>query len=194
MSELYPTEEIIIAGFGGQGVILAGKLLCVAAMRQGRQVSHIPSYGVEMRGGTANCSVILSAESIASPIVEQPSVVIALNGPSSMKFEPKIRAGGILIWNSSLVKSPPTRDDLRLIDIPATDLSLKEGTEKGANMVALGALMALKPLLITRDALFAALDEVVSERNKRFNPINQRIFQTGFDLVTEKFQKIAETV
>lgn len=183
MSQLYPTEEIIIAGFGGQGVILAGKLLCVVAMRQGRQVSHIPSYGVEMRGGTANCSVVLSAESIASPIIEQPTVVIALNGPSAAKFEPRVRPGGILIWNSSLIPNPPSREDIKLIDLPATDLSLAEGTERGANMAALGALMALKPLLLSMEALSAALDEVISERNRKFNPVNLRIFQAGCDAV-----------
>ncbi|RLW70811.1 MAG: 2-oxoacid:ferredoxin oxidoreductase subunit gamma [spirochete symbiont of Stewartia floridana] len=180
------TEEIIISGFGGQGVLLAGKLLCVAAMRQGLHVSHIPSYGAEMRGGTANCSVVLSTESIASPVIEHPSIVIAFNGPSVTKFEPRIRAGGILLWNSSLVKNPPARENIQLIDIPATDISLEEGTERGANMVAIGGLLALKPFLVSKEAVINALDEVVSARNRRYNPQNERILQKGFDLMEKR--------
>ena len=185
MSSLLPTEEIIISGFGGQGVLLAGKLLCVAAMRQGLHVSHIPSYGAEMRGGTANCSVVLSLESIASPVIEHPSIVIALNGPSVTKFEPRIRVGGILIWNSSLVKNPPTREDIQLVNIPATDISLEEGTEKGANMAAIGGLLSLKPFLVSKEAVIDALDEVVSVRNRFYNHQNVRILQKGFDLIAK---------
>ena len=173
------TEEIIIAGFGGQGVLLAGKLLCVAAMRQGRQVSHIPSYGAEMRGGTANCSVVISDEDIASPVIERPGIVIALNGPSLAKFEERLRPGGLLIWNSSLVKNPPTRKDLVLVPIEATALSLAEGTERGANMAAIGALLKLKPDLVDLVAVEEALDEVISARNKKHNPVNIRILHAG---------------
>jgi 2-oxoglutarate ferredoxin oxidoreductase subunit gamma len=173
------TEEIIIAGFGGQGVLLAGKLLCVAAMRQGREVSHIPSYGAEMRGGTANCSVVISDEDIASPVIERPGVVIALNGPSLAKFEDRLRPGGLLIWNSSLVKNPPTRKDLVQVPIEATALSLAEGTERGANMAAIGALLELKPDLVGLVAVEEALDEVISARNKKHNPVNIRILHAG---------------
>lgn len=180
------TEEIIIAGFGGQGVLLAGKLLCVAAMRQGKQVSHIPSYGAEMRGGTANCSVVISDEDIASPVIEKPGVVIALNGPSVAKFESRIRPGGLLIWNSSLVKNPPTRKDLVLVPLDATDLSLAEGTERAANMAAIGALLKLKPEIVPVEAVEAALDEVISARNRKHNPVNRRILHAGF----EKTQKV----
>lgn len=177
------TEEIIIAGFGGQGVLLAGKLLCVAAMRQGREVSHIPSYGAEMRGGTANCSVVISDEDIASPVIERPGVVIALNGPSLAKFEDRVRPGGLLIWNSSLVKNPPTRKDLVLVPLDATALSLAEGTERGANMAAVGALLKLKPDLVGLDAVEEALDEVISARNKKHNPVNIRILHAGQNAV-----------
>ncbi len=175
------TEELIIAGFGGQGVLLTGRLLCVAAMRQGKKVSHIPSYGAEMRGGTANCSVVISDEDIASPVIERPSIVIALNGPSVAKFEPRVRPGGLLIWNSSLVKNPPTRKDLVLVSLDATDLSLAEGTERAANMAAIGALLKLKPELVPVKAVEAALDEVISERNRKYNPVNLRILHAGFD-------------
>jgi 2-oxoglutarate ferredoxin oxidoreductase subunit gamma len=180
------TEELIIAGFGGQGVLLAGKLLCVAAMRQGKQVSHIPSYGAEMRGGTANCSVVISDEDIASPVVEKPGIVIALNGPSVAKFESRIRPGGILIWNSSLVKNPPVREDLILLPLDATDLSLAEGSERAANMAAIGALLKIKPGIVPMEAVETALDEVISPRNRKFNPVNRRILRAGF----EKVQKV----
>ena len=173
------TDEIIIAGFGGQGVLLAGKLLCVAAMREGRQVSHIPSYGAEMRGGTANCSVVISDEDIASPVIERPGTVIALNEPSVAKFEPRLRPGGLLLWNASLVKTPPTRTDITAVAIDATGLSLAEGTERGANMAAVGALLALKPDLVSWSAVDEALDEVVSERNRKHNPVNRRILEAG---------------
>jgi 2-oxoglutarate ferredoxin oxidoreductase subunit gamma len=178
------TEEIIIAGFGGQGVLLAGKLLCVAAMRQGREVSHIPSYGAEMRGGTANCSVVISDEDIASPVIERPGVVIALNGPSLAKFEDRLRPGGLLIWNSSLVKNPPTRKDLVLVPIQATALSLAEGTERGANMAAIGALLELKPDLVDLIAVEEALGEVISARNLKHNPVNIRILHAGQNAVS----------
>jgi 2-oxoglutarate ferredoxin oxidoreductase subunit gamma len=178
------TEEIIIAGFGGQGVLLAGKLLCVAAMRQGREVSHIPSYGAEMRGGTANCSVVISDEDIASPVIERPGVVIALNGPSLAKFEDRLRPGGLLIWNSSLVKNPPTRKDLVLVPIEATALSLAEGTERGANMAAIGALLELKPDLVDLIAVEEALGEVISARNLKHNPVNIRILHAGQNAVS----------
>lgn len=174
-------EKIIVSGFGGQGVLLAGKLLCVAAMRQGRQVSHIPSYGAEMRGGTAHCAVVISDEAVASPVVEHPTIVIALNEPSVAKFEPRICTRGLLIWNSSLVKTPPNRTDITLMAVPATELSLAEGTERAANMAAVGALLAVKPEMVSREAVLDALEEVISERNRKHNPLNRRIFQAGFE-------------
>ncbi len=177
------TYELIVAGFGGQGVLLAGKLLCVAAMREDKFVTHIPSYGAEMRGGTANCSVVISDEEIASPVIERPGIVIALNGPSMAKFEDRVRPGGLLIWNTSLVKNPPTRTDINAVGIDATGLSLAAGTERGANMAAIGALLALENHLVSRDAVDAALDEVISVRNRVHNPVNRKILSAGYDAV-----------
>ena len=174
------TYEIIIAGFGGQGVLLAGKLLCVAAMREGKYVTHIPSYGAEMRGGTANCSVVISDEEITSPVIERAGIVVALNEPSVAKFENRLRPGGLLIWNSSLVKNPPTRRDITEVALDATALSLAEGTERGANMAAVGSLLALVPELVSRKAVDEALDEVISARNRKYNPVNRKIMDAGF--------------
>ncbi len=176
------TNEIIFAGFGGQGVLLAGKILCIAAMREGKYVSHIPSYGAEMRGGTANCSVVISDEDIASPVIEHPDICVALNTPSLLKFEPRIKKGGILIYNTSLINVKPRRDDIKVLGIDANGISEKNGSSRAANMAALGFLSALKPELASVESLVVALDEAVSERNKKFNPTNSAIIKEGSSL------------
>lgn len=139
--------EIIIAGFGGQGVLFAGQILARAAMADGFNVTWLPSYGPEMRGGTANVTVIISDEDIASPIVPQPQVAIALNLPSLQKYEPLVKAGGLLVVNSSLVESLPQRSDITSLPLPATDIARELGNEQVANMVALGAMVAATELL-----------------------------------------------
>ncbi len=174
------THEIIFAGFGGQGVLLAGKILCIAAMNEGKYVSHIPSYGAEMRGGTANCSVVVSDEDIASPVVESPDICVVLNTPSLTKFEPRIRKGGTLIYNTSLINIKPQRDDIKIIGIDANDISEKNGSSRAANMAALGCLVAENPELSSVDSVIGALDEAISERNKKFNPTNIAIIKEGY--------------
>ena len=139
--------EIIIAGFGGQGVLFAGQILARAAMADGLNVTWLPSYGPEMRGGTANVTVIISDEEIASPLVQQPQVAIALNLPSLQKYEPLMKPGGLLVVNSSLVDSLPQRSDIISLPIPATDIARELGSEQVANMVALGAMIAATGLL-----------------------------------------------
>ncbi len=173
------TEKIIIAGFGGQGVLLAGKLLCIAAMREGKFVSHIPSYGAEMRGGTANCQVIISDEEIASPVVFRPTTLIALNTPSLHKFEPRIEKGGLLIYNSSRIDSKPSSSGIDIVALDANDISDAEGSKRSANMAAIGKLLAKKPELASMDSVIAALDEAVSARNRRFNPVNEKVLKAG---------------
>ncbi len=175
------TQEIIFAGFGGQGVILAGKILCIAAMREGKFVSHIPSYGAEMRGGTANCSVVISDEDIASPVIEHPDICIVLNTPSLVKFEPRLKKGGTLIYNTSLIPEKPKRDDINIIGIDANDLSAANGSERGANMAALGRLVADKPELASVDSVIDALSEAISKRNQKFNDTNIAIIKAGFN-------------
>ncbi len=170
-------EEIIVAGFGGQGVIMAGKLMCLAAMQEGKYVSHIPSYGAEMRGGTANCSVVISTDPIGSPVVPHPSVVIALNAPSMRKFEPRLKKGGLLIYNSSLITAKPQRDDINVIAIEANDIAEAAGTSRAANMAAVGRLLAAKPEIASLDAVIDALKTAVSKRNQKFNEINIRVLK-----------------
>ncbi|HAK74122.1 MAG TPA: 2-oxoacid:ferredoxin oxidoreductase subunit gamma [Sporomusaceae bacterium] len=135
-------HEIVMAGFGGQGVMLIGQLMTYGGMLANKQVSWIPSYGPEMRGGTANCSVIVSDEPIGAPIVSEPTAVIAMNLPSLDKFEPLLVPGGILIINSSLIERKAKRDDLQVHYVAANDIAAELGNSKVANMVVLGALLA----------------------------------------------------
>lgn len=176
------TTEIIFAGFGGQGVILAGKILTLAGMSEDKYVSHIPSYGAEMRGGTANCSVIVSDDEVASPVIEHPDVVVALNKPSMTKFEPSIKKGGLLIYNSSLIDIKPVRKDIRYIALPANDMAAECKNERGANMVVLGCLAKVVPGMISGVKPFEfALDEAISARNKKFNPINIATIEAAYN-------------
>ena len=175
------TTEIIFAGFGEQGVILAGKILTLAGMSEDKFVSHIPSYGAEMRGGTANCSVIVSDEEVASPVIENPDVVVALNKPSMVKFEPQLKKGGLLIYNSSLIDIKPSRTDIRYIALPANEIAAECKNERGANMVVLGCLAKVIPGMVSGVKPFEfALDEAISARNKKFNPINIATIEAAY--------------
>jgi 2-oxoglutarate ferredoxin oxidoreductase subunit gamma len=136
------TQEIILAGFGGQGVMVMGQLLTYAGMMEGKYVSWIPSYGPEMRGGTANCSVIISDEPVGAPIVTEPSAVVAMNLPSLDKFEPAVRPGGVVIINSSLIERGANRSDIKGFKIPSNDIAGELGNPRVANMVVLGAVIA----------------------------------------------------
>lgn len=176
------TTEIIFAGFGGQGVILAGKILTLAGMKEDKYVSHIPSYGAEMRGGTANCSVIVSDDEVASPVIENPDVVIALNKPSMAKFEPLLKKGGLLIYNSSLIDTKPSRSDIKTLALPANDIAAECENARGANMVVLGCLVKVIPGMLNGIESFEyALDNAISARNKKFNPLNISTIQKAFN-------------
>jgi 2-oxoglutarate ferredoxin oxidoreductase subunit gamma len=174
------TEKIIFAGFGGQGVLLSGKLLCIAGMREGKFVSHIPSYGAEMRGGTANCQVIVSDEEIASPVVFHPDIAVVLNTPSLIKFEPRVKPGGLLIYNSSLIDEKPSRTDITVVDIAANDISEENGSNRSANMAVIGKLLKHKPELASIDSAIAALEEAVSARNRKLNTVNEQVLRAGY--------------
>ncbi len=176
------TERIIFAGFGGQGVILAGKITCIAAMREGKKVSHIPSYGAEMRGGTANCGVVVSDEPVASPLVRKPSICVVLNKPSLLKFEERLQPGGLLIYNESLIDIKPGRDDIQVVAVKANDIAQEAGSVRAANMVVLGLLAKLKPQLASLEAVIAAMTEGVSARNKELIAVNEAALKRGFAL------------
>lgn len=139
--------SIIISGFGGQGVLFAGQLLAYAGMDAGKNVTWIPSYGPEMRGGTAHCVVIVSDDPIGAPIVSRPDIAIALNQPSFDKYESLVKPGGLFVVNSSLITSTAQRDDIDVVYVPANAISEEWGTPKMMNMAALGAMLAARPVL-----------------------------------------------
>jgi len=134
-------SDVVMAGFGGQGILLIGKMLAYAGMHEGKEVSWLPSYGPEMRGGTCNCTVVISDTPVGSPVIRSPRAVLAMNLPSLEKFEPDIRSGGLLLINSSLIDRGTERDDLTVIEVPANEMATELGNPRGANMVALGAYL-----------------------------------------------------
>jgi 2-oxoglutarate ferredoxin oxidoreductase subunit gamma len=175
-------EGIFFAGFGGQGIILAGKIVCLAAMGEGKHVSHIPSYGAEMRGGTANCTVVVSDEEVASPLVPHPTVCIVMNTPSLLKFLPAVRPGGLLIWNSSLIHVTPERADIEAVAVAANEVAEAAGSYKAANMVVLGLLLKKRPGIASLETVSAALSEAVSARHRELNDINRAALKKGYEL------------
>ncbi|MCL4467148.1 MAG: 2-oxoacid:acceptor oxidoreductase family protein [Chloroflexi bacterium] len=174
-------EEIVIAGFGGQGVMVAGQLLVHAGMEEGKQVAWIPSYGPEMRGGTANCTVIISDEEVGSPIVLNPGIAIVMNRPSLDKYEPLVRPGGLLIYNSSLITRRPERSDLKVVAVPANDEAVALGNARLANTLLLGALLGLTDML-PLDAVAASMPEVFGPRHQDLLALNRRALERGREL------------
>ena len=176
-------QEMVFAGFGGQGVLSMGTMLAYAAMKEGKNVSWMPSYGPEMRGGTANCMVNISDEDISSPIVNAYDVGVVLNLPSLKKFEPKIKPGGTLIWESSIIKEPPTRDDIKIYALPAIQLAAEDlKNVKVMNMVVLGALLKVSRV-VKKESLLQALTETLPERYHHLIPLNEKALETGMNLV-----------
>lgn len=170
-------NQIIIAGFGGQGVLLIGKMLAYAGMMEGKEVSWLPSYGPEMRGGTANCTVVISDEPVGSPVIKSPNILIVLNRPSLDKFEPFVKKDGLLIINSSLIDKKAERNDIEVLYVPANDLALKCGSPKAANMVALGALIG-KTNLLKVESIKETIKDTFSEKEKLIN-LNLKAFEEG---------------
>jgi 2-oxoglutarate ferredoxin oxidoreductase subunit gamma len=194
--------EVIFAGFGGQGVLFSGQVLAFAAMDAGFDVTWMPSYGPEMRGGTANCTVVIADEEIGSPTVKHPTAAVVMNLPSLDKFEPLIKPGGVLIVNSSLVNRDPIRTDITWAMIPAQEIAETIGPRRLLNMVMLGALLEKLPILSMKE-LKAALRTHLPERHKKLLPSNIEALDKGAsfargDLVIEKSttatQEPAETI
>lgn len=169
--------EVLVAGFGGQGILTAGLILAQAGLMEGREVSWLPSYGPEMRGGTAHCHVVLSDETVASPLVPHPDILLLFNKPSLERFESTLRPGGFLIANSSLVP-PATRTDVHRVEIPATRMAHEIGAPAVANMAMLGALVAVTGA-VSFESLEAALPVVISERHADKIPLNIEAIRRG---------------
>ncbi len=178
-------KEIIIAGFGGQGVLFAGQVLAYAALDTGKTVTWIPSYGPEMRGGTANCTVVIADEEIGSPLVKNPPYVIALNLPSFDKYEPLVQPGGVLIVNQSMVDRTAKRENITTIFIPGNDIAEEIGDRRLLNMVMVGALLAQFDLIGLKD-VEKALEVHLPARHQKLLPNNFRALERGYQLAREQ--------
>ena len=177
------TTRVIMAGFGGQGVVLMGTLLAYSAMVEDKHTTFFPSYGAEMRGGTANCSIVVSDMEIASPVVNQPDCVVAMNVASLDKFESRVRSGGTIFVNSSLISKKVTRDDIEEIRIPANEIAEDLGSARAANMVMLGGVLK-KTGAVELESTLNSLGKVLSERAMALLDINKKALRKGFEQVS----------
>jgi 2-oxoglutarate ferredoxin oxidoreductase subunit gamma len=173
-------KEIVIAGFGGQGVLFAGQVVTYAAMDAGKEVTWIPSYGPEMRGGTANCTVVIADDEIGSPLVKNPPLAIALNLPSFDKYEDSVAPGGTLIVNQSMVDRSPRRTDIRVVMVPCNEIAEELGDKRLMNMVAVGALLSALPELSLKD-IEKALAAHLPARHQHLLPKNYTALQRGYE-------------
>jgi len=180
--------SIIISGFGGQGTLFAGQVLAYAALDNGLNVTWIPSYGPEMRGGTASCTVIISKEEIGSPLVRNPDISLVLNLPSLDKYEPLTKAGGSLIANSSLINRGLERDDLKNLYIPANEIAEEIGLSRMANMVMIGGMLRLNPVL-PLEVVKQALAEHIPERHRKTLPMNFNAMERGYTFTEQVLTK-----
>lgn len=177
-------EEIIIAGFGGQGILSLGQTLSYAAIAEGKETSWMPSYGPEMRGGTANCVVILSDMPVSSPIISEYDTAIVFNQPSLDKFENMVRPGGYLLYERSSIIRIPERSDITVIGLPILEEAEKLQKKQTANMIMLGVYLELKPVL-SEESILYALKKVLPERHHHLIPLNEKAIQRGRELVRE---------
>ena len=175
-------EEIIISGCGGQGVLSMGKLLAYAAMMEGKEVSWLPAYGPEQRGGTANCTVIVSDNKVPSPIVSHYSTAILLNQPSIEKFMPTIKPGGALIYDNSSVMEIPERDDIDIYSMDAMDAAAEMNNIKTFNMIVLGGLIKIKPI-VSVENIRKALFKTLPERHHNLIPMNEKALLKGMEII-----------
>ena len=175
-------EEIIISGFGGQGVLFAGQMLAYAAVEEGKHVTWRPSYGPEMRGGTAHCTVVISDDEIGSPLVRNPSAALVLNPPSMERYAPLVKPGGVLVVESALVSRRSERDDIREIRVPGKEIAERLHSPQVANMVLLGALAAATGI-VSLEALERVLEIHLSERHRSDLPANRAAIGRGAELV-----------
>jgi 2-oxoglutarate ferredoxin oxidoreductase subunit gamma len=176
--------KTIISGSGGQGVLSMGATLATAAMLEGKYVTYLPSYGVEVRGGTANCAVAVSDEEIASPVASSPEVVIAMNQPSFVRFQGALQSGGLLCANSSLVHTESARSDIEILAVPTSELAEQLGSIKVANMIMLGALVRASSM-ISYDAMVENLAEILGKGRAKLLELNKRALALGHDYIKD---------
>lgn len=175
-------HEIIIAGFGGQGVLSMGKILAYSGLMEGKEVTWMPSYGPEQRGGTANVTVILSDERISSPILNEYDIAVILNQPSMDKFESKVKKGGILIYDGYGIHKPINRTDIQVYRIDAMDAATELNMQKTFNMIILGGLLKVEPM-VKLESVIAGLKKTLPERHHKLIPVNEEAIRKGMDLI-----------
>jgi 2-oxoglutarate ferredoxin oxidoreductase subunit gamma len=175
--------KTIFAGFGGQGVLMMGYSYAHAAMNEGYEVTYLPSYGAEVRGGTANCTVAVSDDEIASPIASEPDYLVVMNNPSLYTFQNRISLGGVIFLNSSIIEARPTRKDLEICEIPAGKIATELGNPRVQNIVVMGAYIK-KTGLISPDAYLKSLKKIVGEKKKSIMDVNRKAFAAGYDLLS----------
>lgn len=175
-------EEVLVAGFGGQGILLAGKLMAQASMDDGFYATWFPSYGPEMRGGTANCTVVYSDDEIGSPIASQYNTVLVMNQPSLERFQPKVRSGGKLLVNTSLINIEHRKDDIEFIEVPANELAIELGNARVANIVMLGAYNAVREYM-QDETLERTIRENFASKNAELVELNIKAFAAGRGVV-----------
>ena len=178
-------KQFIFAGFGGQGMLLISKFVAMAAMLDGKHVSWLPSYGPEMRGGTANCSVIVSDKDVASPLVDKADVIVVMNLPSLDKFEEHVKPGGLLVINSSIIDRKSTRDDITVVYCDANRIAEAVGNPKGANVAILGAMLEKEPI-VDLDKMTEAIRIELGERKARFLEGNKKALIAGMEAAREQ--------
>lgn len=176
--------ESIFAGFGGQGVMLMGQLLAYSGMYEGKNVTYFPSYGPEMRGGTANCSVIVSNEAVGSPVISELGILVAMNRPSMEKFEATVKPGGILFYNSSLIDVKPKRTDIKAVAVPANDIANELGNTRVANMVVMGAVLKATGVVGIDTVMKVLTEKVLTGKKKDLVGINRAALEKGMELVS----------
>ena len=176
------TYEIVIAGFGGQGVLSMGKILAYSGIMENKEVSWMPSYGPEQRGGTSNVTVIVSDDAVSSPVVNEYDIVIALNQPSLDKFAPRVKKGGILVFDPNGIHNIPDRKDISIYQVAATEESEKMGNDKTFNMIVLGGVLKVAPI-VTLESVIAGLKKSLPERHHKLIPMNEEAIKRGMDVV-----------
>jgi 2-oxoglutarate ferredoxin oxidoreductase subunit gamma len=184
------TYEVIVSGFGGQGTLFAGQILAYAGMDAGQHVTWIPSYGPEMRGGKARCTVVISDEDIGSPIVRQPISAIVMNIPSMEAYEEALKPGGVLIVNSSLIDLTSERDDINVVYVPATEMATEIGNVRVANMILLGA-WAVATGAVTPEQLAQALADHLPPGKQKLVSINQEALRKGAEVAHQQLEAVA---
>ena len=181
-------KTLLAAGFGGQGVMVLGQLAAYTGIEEGRHVTWIPSYGPEMRGGTANCGVVLSEDEIGSPVVDSADVLVIMNQPSLSKFLDRVKKGGILVYNSDLVEYDGSRPDVTPIGVPASRIALELGSDKIANIIILGAVVESSGI-VNSDVCVETIKEKLGKKKPKFLPMNLEAFERGKELAREALPK-----